>query len=63
MGHDLRHALKMLRLNPGFAAVTILSLALGTAANTGVFQLLNAIRLRSLLVLAPEELVHCASPT
>jgi putative ABC transport system permease protein len=56
--HDLRYALRMLRLHPGFALVVILSLALGTGANTAIFQLLDAIRLRSLPVVAPEELVQ-----
>jgi hypothetical protein len=48
----------MLRLNPGFALVAILSLALGTGANTAIFQLLDSIRLRSLPVKAPQELVE-----
>ncbi len=58
MLQDLRYALRMLRLNPGFACVAIFSLALGAGANTAIFQLLDAIRLRSLPVRAPEELVE-----
>ncbi len=57
-GQDLRYALRSLRLNPGFAAVAILSLMLGIGANTAIFQLLNAVRLRSLPVHNPEELVY-----
>jgi predicted permease len=55
---DLRHGLRLLRLNPGFAIVAILSLALGVGANTAIFQLLNAVRLRALPVSHPEQLVE-----
>ena len=55
---DLRHALRLLRLNPGVAAAAILSLALGIGANTALFQLLNAVRLRTLPVKNPQDLVH-----
>jgi predicted permease len=53
---DLRYGVRLLRLNPGFAAVAILSLALGIGANTAIFQLVNAIRLRTLPVQNPQEL-------
>ena len=53
---DLRYALRLLRLNPGFAAVVILSLALGIGANTAIFQLIDAIRMRALPVQNPQEL-------
>ena len=43
VGRDLRQALRLLRLNPGFAAVAILSLALGIGANTAIFELLDAV--------------------
>src|SRR3954469_4694255 len=43
---DLRHGVRRLRLNPGFAAVAVLSLALGIGANTAIFQLLDALRMR-----------------
>jgi putative ABC transport system permease protein len=58
MANDLRYALRMLRVHPGFAFVAILCLALGTGANAAIFQLLDAVRLRDLPVAAPEELVQ-----
>lgn len=53
---DLRYGLRQLRNSPGFAVTAILSLALGVGANTAIFQLLNAVRLRSLPVERPQEL-------
>src|SRR5579864_7910964 len=55
---DLRFGLRQLRLNPMFTAVAVLSLALGIGANTAIFQLINAIRLRSLPVANPQELAY-----
>jgi putative ABC transport system permease protein len=57
---DLRFGARQLRLNPGFAAVSILSLALGIGANTSIFQLIDAVRLRSLPVSRAEELAEIA---
>src|SRR5262245_39868269 len=56
IGRDLRHGVRVLRRSPGFTCVAILSLALGVGANTAIFQLLDAIRLRSLPVTNPQEL-------
>ena len=53
---DLRYGIRLLRLNPGFAAVAILSIALGVGANATMFQLLNALRIRTLPVARPEQL-------
>ena len=47
---DLRFGARLLRLNPAFAIVAILSLALGVGANTAIFQLLDAVRIRTLPV-------------
>jgi putative ABC transport system permease protein len=55
---DLRYAVRALRASPGFAAVAILSLALGIGANTAIFSLIDAVMLKSLPVSHPEELVQ-----
>jgi hypothetical protein len=55
---DLRYGLRTLGRSPGFTAVAVLTLALGIGANTGIFQLLSALRLRSLPVQAPHELAE-----
>ena len=57
---DLRHAFRLLIQNPGFAAIAILSLALGIGANTAIFTLIDTVLLRSLPVRAPEQLVVLA---
>ena len=56
LGRDLRYGARRLRLEPGFALVATLSLALGVGANTAIFQLLDAVRLRTLPVAQPERL-------
>ena len=58
IAQDLRYAFRLLRRNPTFAIVAILTLALGTGANTAIFQLVDAVRLRTLPVEHPEQLVE-----
>lgn len=55
---DLRYGARQLRLNPGFTTVAVLSLALGIGANTAIFELVDAVRLRSLPVRNPQELAQ-----
>lgn len=56
LGNDLRQAIRSLRLNRGFAAVAILSLALGIGANTAIFELIDAVVMRTLPVPIPQQL-------
>ncbi len=54
---DLAIGLRLLRRSPGFAAVAILTLALGLGANTAIYSVLDAALFRALPYPQPEQLV------
>ena len=57
MIRDIREAIRLLRANPGFAAVIVLTLALGIGVNATIFSVLHGVLLRPLQYANPEALV------
>jgi hypothetical protein len=60
---DIRYTGRVLRKSPGFAAVAILSIALGIGVNTAIFSLIDAVMLKSLPVRDTSQLVGIGDPT
>lgn len=47
LGQDVRHAMRILRRSPGYVAITIAMLAMGTGASTAVFSVVDGVILQS----------------
>src|SRR4051812_42097367 len=60
---DLRQAARSLRMAPGFSTLAIITVALGVAANTAIFSMVEGVLLRGLPYASGERLVHIVQPS
>jgi predicted permease len=56
--HDLKHGARMLRKNPGFSFVAMVSIAVGVGANAAMFSLADTLVLRPLTAPRPNEIIN-----
>ena len=61
LGRDLRHGLRLLRRSPGFAAIAIVTIALGIGATSAIFSVINAVALKPLPYPGADRLVYVTS--
>ena len=54
---DVKHSIRMFRNSPGFTVTAVAALALGIAATTAIFSIVNAVLLRPLPVRDPDRFV------
>ena len=56
--HDLKHGARMLRKNPGFSFIAMVSIAVGVGANAAMFSLADTLVLRPLTAPRPDEIIN-----
>jgi putative ABC transport system permease protein len=58
---DLRYGMRSLLKQPGFTTVAVITLALGIAATTTIFSIINALILSPLPIVEPDRWWHCVT--